>query len=244
MSWVSERNLVAALSNAGAFGVIACGAMEPDRAGRGDRRHPGADRQALRREPDHHASAAGRAGGRLPRGARSGTSSSPAASRRAAPSGAPRRAGPRWSASRRRLSLAKRLVRAGADALVIEGSRGRRAYRAGEPQRAGAGDPAAHARGAGVRRRRHRPGRGDPRLPGDGRGRRAARHALRLRDREHRASALQAGLHPRRGAGRGADRADRRTLPGDPGAGAAERGHAALHGAPGGGAGAVHRRAR
>ena len=29
MSWVSERNLVAALSNAGAFGVIACGAMEP-----------------------------------------------------------------------------------------------------------------------------------------------------------------------------------------------------------------------
>jgi enoyl-[acyl-carrier protein] reductase II len=31
MSWVSERHLVAALSNAGAFGVIACGAMEPDR---------------------------------------------------------------------------------------------------------------------------------------------------------------------------------------------------------------------
>ena len=31
MSWVSERNLVSALSNAGAFGVIACGAMEPDR---------------------------------------------------------------------------------------------------------------------------------------------------------------------------------------------------------------------
>jgi enoyl-[acyl-carrier protein] reductase II len=30
MSWVSERNLVAALSNAGAFGVIACGSMPPD----------------------------------------------------------------------------------------------------------------------------------------------------------------------------------------------------------------------
>lgn len=29
MSWVSERNLVAALSNAGAFGVIACGSMPP-----------------------------------------------------------------------------------------------------------------------------------------------------------------------------------------------------------------------
>ncbi len=29
MSWVSERNLVAAISNAGGFGVIACGAMSP-----------------------------------------------------------------------------------------------------------------------------------------------------------------------------------------------------------------------
>lgn len=31
MSWVSERHLVAAISNAGGFGVIACGAMSPDR---------------------------------------------------------------------------------------------------------------------------------------------------------------------------------------------------------------------
>lgn len=30
MSWVSERHLVSALSNAGGFGVIACGAMTPD----------------------------------------------------------------------------------------------------------------------------------------------------------------------------------------------------------------------
>lgn len=30
MSWVSERNLVAAMSNAGCFGVIACGAMTPE----------------------------------------------------------------------------------------------------------------------------------------------------------------------------------------------------------------------
>ncbi|QNE33414.1 2-nitropropane dioxygenase [Sphingomonas sp. NBWT7] len=30
MSWVSERNLVAAMSNAGGFGVIACGAMTTD----------------------------------------------------------------------------------------------------------------------------------------------------------------------------------------------------------------------
>lgn len=30
MTWVSERNLVSALSDAGGFGVIACGAMTPD----------------------------------------------------------------------------------------------------------------------------------------------------------------------------------------------------------------------
>ena len=30
MTWVSERNLVSALSNSGGFGVIACGAMTPD----------------------------------------------------------------------------------------------------------------------------------------------------------------------------------------------------------------------
>ena len=31
MTWVSERNLVAAIGNAGGFGVVACGAMMPDR---------------------------------------------------------------------------------------------------------------------------------------------------------------------------------------------------------------------
>ncbi len=30
MTWLSERNLVSALSNGGGFGVIACGAMGPD----------------------------------------------------------------------------------------------------------------------------------------------------------------------------------------------------------------------
>jgi len=30
MSWLSERNLVSAISNAGGFGVIACGSMTPD----------------------------------------------------------------------------------------------------------------------------------------------------------------------------------------------------------------------
>ena len=33
MTWVSERQLVAAISNAGAFGVLACGAMGPERLG-------------------------------------------------------------------------------------------------------------------------------------------------------------------------------------------------------------------
>lgn len=31
MSWISERNLVAAISNGGGFGVLACGTMTPDR---------------------------------------------------------------------------------------------------------------------------------------------------------------------------------------------------------------------
>ena len=30
MSWLSERHLVSAISNAGGFGVIACGAMTPE----------------------------------------------------------------------------------------------------------------------------------------------------------------------------------------------------------------------
>ncbi len=30
MSWISERNLVSAISNAGGFGIIACGSMGPD----------------------------------------------------------------------------------------------------------------------------------------------------------------------------------------------------------------------
>ena len=50
MSWVSERHLVAAISNAGGFGVIACGAMEPDTAGGRDRGSAGAHR------PDRSAS--------------------------------------------------------------------------------------------------------------------------------------------------------------------------------------------
>jgi enoyl-[acyl-carrier protein] reductase II len=121
MSWVSERNLVAALSNAGAFGVIANGAMEPDRLA-----EEIAGTQALTGKPfgvnliTMHprldalvdACLAARVGhivfaGGIP------------------PGGAIRRAkegGAKVVCFAPALSLAKRLVRAGADALVIEGS--------------------------------------------------------------------------------------------------------------------------
>ena len=100
MSWVSERHLVAALSNAGAFGVIACGAMEPPRLA-----EEIAGTQALTAQPfgvnliTMHP--------RLDQlvetclAAKVTISSSPAASRRAPPSSGPRRAAPRWSASPR-----------------------------------------------------------------------------------------------------------------------------------------------
>ena len=98
------------------------------------------------------------------------------------------------------------------------GQRGRRPYRPGLDRGAGAGGLAAHQRGAGLRRRRHRPRRGDPVLSRNGRGRGAARHPLRLRPRIDRASAFQARLHPRLGARCGAVGAARRALSGDPGA--------------------------
>jgi enoyl-[acyl-carrier protein] reductase II len=121
MSWVSERHLVAALSNAGAFGVIANGAMEPDRLA-----EEIAGTQALTDKPfgvnliTMHprldalvdACLAARVGhivfaGGIPPGS---------AIRRAKEGGA------KVVCFAPALSLAKRLVRAGADALVIEGS--------------------------------------------------------------------------------------------------------------------------
>ncbi len=43
MTWVSERHLVAAISNAGGFGVIASGSMSPELLDDRDRRDRGAD---------------------------------------------------------------------------------------------------------------------------------------------------------------------------------------------------------
>jgi len=121
MSWVSERNLVSAISNAGGFGVIACGSMGPELLEKEI-----AATQALTRKPfgvnliTMHpqlddlvrvcvAAGVGHvvlAGGIPPGGAV-----------RAVKDG-----GAKLIAFTPALVLAKRLVRSGADALVIEGS--------------------------------------------------------------------------------------------------------------------------
>ena len=60
MTWVSERHLVAAMSNAGGFGVHRLRRDVARAARRRNRRHLRADRQAVRRQSDHHAPAARR----------------------------------------------------------------------------------------------------------------------------------------------------------------------------------------
>jgi enoyl-[acyl-carrier protein] reductase II len=121
MSWVSERHLVAAISNAGGFGVIACGSMGPDQLAAEiaatqaltDRpfgvnlitMHPQLDdlvRVCIAARVGHVVLAGG-----IP----------PGAAVRAVKDG-----GARLIAFAPALVLARRLVRSGADALVIEGS--------------------------------------------------------------------------------------------------------------------------
>jgi enoyl-[acyl-carrier protein] reductase II len=121
MTWVSERHLVSALSNGGGFGVIACGAMTPDLlaaeiAGTAAMTskpfgvnlitmHPELDRLidvCLEHQVGHIILAGG-----LP----------PAPSIRRAKDG-----GAKVVCFAPTLALAKRLVRQGADALVIEGA--------------------------------------------------------------------------------------------------------------------------
>ncbi len=121
MSWVSERNLVAALSNAGAFGVIACGAMEPPRLAEEIlgtlaltskpfgvnliTMHPRLD-QLVQTCLEHKVGHIVFAGG-IP----------PGSAIKAAKDG-----GAKVVCFAPALALAKKLVRSGADALVIEGS--------------------------------------------------------------------------------------------------------------------------
>jgi enoyl-[acyl-carrier protein] reductase II len=121
MSWVSERHLVAAISNAGGFGVLACGSMEPSMladeiAGTQaltDRpfgvnlitMHPRLDdliRVCLEARVGHIVLAGGIPPGGAVRAVKDG--------------------GAKLIAFTPALVLAKRLVRSGADALVIEGS--------------------------------------------------------------------------------------------------------------------------
>jgi enoyl-[acyl-carrier protein] reductase II len=121
MSWVSERHLVAAISNAGGFGVIACGAMGPalleaEIAGTQaltDRpfgvnlitMHPQLDelvRVCLAAGVGHVVLAGGIPPGGAVRAVKDG--------------------GAKLIAFAPALVLARRLVRSGADALVIEGS--------------------------------------------------------------------------------------------------------------------------
>ena len=121
MSWVSERNLVAAISNAGGFGVIACGAMTPELL---DKEIAGT--KALTGKPfgvnlitmhpqlfdligvceKHGVSHVVLAGGIPPKGSVEAIKAFGAKVLVFAPT----------------LALAKKLLRSGADALVIEGS--------------------------------------------------------------------------------------------------------------------------
>ena len=121
MSWVSERHLVSAISNAGGFGVIACGSMGPDllaaeiAATQAMTRkpfgvnlitmHPQLDdlvRVCIEAKVGHVVLAGGIPPGSAVRAVKDG--------------------GARLVAFAPALVLAKRLVRSGADAIVIEGS--------------------------------------------------------------------------------------------------------------------------
>ena len=199
MSWVSERHLVAAISNAGGFGVIACGSMEPDMlsaeiAGAQsltDRpfgvnlitMHPRLDdliRVCLNAGVGHIVLAGGIPPGGAVRAVKAG--------------------GAKLIAFTPALVLAKRLIRSGADALVIEGSEaGGHIGPVSLMVLAQEILPHIHevpvfvAGGTGPRR-------GDSRAAGDGRLRRAAWHPLRRRNRVRsriRTSSAPSSVPPR-----------------------------------------------
>lgn len=120
MSWVSERNLVAAISNAGGFGVIACGAMTVDLLDReiaatGALTDKPFGVNLITMHPDlmalievcgrHRVGHVVLAGGLPPKGSLEAIKATGAKVVCFAPA----------------LSLAKKLIRSGVDALVIEG---------------------------------------------------------------------------------------------------------------------------
>lgn len=121
MSWVSERNLVAALSNAGAFGVIACGSMTPallsaEIAATREKTPRPFGVNLITMHPQLDALIDVCAEHRVGHVVLAGGVPSAAAIRRVKDFGA------RLICFSPALALAKRMVRAGADALVIEGS--------------------------------------------------------------------------------------------------------------------------
>ena len=200
MSWVSERNLVAAMSNAGGFGLIACGAMTPellDAEIAGTKlltdkpfgvnlitMHPGLF-DLIEVCNRHQVGHVVLAGGLPPTGSVDAIKANGAKLICFAPA----------------LSLAKKLIRSNVDALVIEGMEAG-GHIGPVSTSVLAQEILARSRGtgAGVRRRRNRPGRGDRRLSRHGRGGRPARHALRLCDRIDRARQFQEGVPARLGA--------------------------------------------
>ena len=95
--------------------------MSPDLLVDGDRGDRGADRPPVRRQPDHHAPAAAGAGRGLPRpqGRPCRAGRRPAAGRRASPR--IKQGGAKVMCFAPALVIAKKLVRSGADAIVIEG---------------------------------------------------------------------------------------------------------------------------
>jgi enoyl-[acyl-carrier protein] reductase II len=121
MSWISERNLVAAISNGGGFGVIASGSMMPDRLAveiaatqeRTDRPF-GVNLITMHPELDGLIDTCGQA--RVSHIVLAGGLPSSASIKRAKDTGA------KVICFAPALAIAKKLVRSGADALVVEGT--------------------------------------------------------------------------------------------------------------------------
>ncbi len=208
--------------------MIACGAMTPELLDTEIAETSQAHRQAVRRQPHHHAPAIERADRRLRQ-----APGHPCRARRRASAGRRDRSD---QGQRRQADLLRPGARAGQETDALgrrrlgdRGDGGRRPYRPGLDLGPGAGNPAARrARHPGVRRRRDRPRRSDRGLSRNGRGRGPARHPLRLRDRMHRPRQFQEGLHPRLGPRRDPLGADRPAPAGDPGARAQEPGDGSI----------------
>lgn len=121
MSWISERHLVAAISNAGGFGIIACGSMTPDllaseiAATQDLTANPfGVNLITMHPELDHLIDVCGEMG--ISHIVLAGGLPSAAAIKRAKDTGA------KVICFAPALVLARKLLRSGVDALVIEGT--------------------------------------------------------------------------------------------------------------------------